>query len=228
VRREALLCAKALKEFNLNLNLAPVLDLAGKDAPGFLRARTFGEDPSKVAYLGRIYIETLLNEGLLCCAKHFPGLGGVELDPHQGLPVISHLSREALLPFDAAVRAGVPAVMTTHLVVEELSPEPATFSPEVVHLLREKIGFRGLVLTDDLSMGAIAGNWSLKEAILRAFLAGHDLVLLCQDFPQAIAAIGEFLEEAEQSPSLRKILSEALTRVKSLLTSMSPRSTTSV
>ncbi len=216
VAQEAKICLKILRTFGLNFNLAPVLDLADETAPPYLQARTFGKDPSLVACFGRIYIQTFQTAGVLCCAKHFPGLGGVEVDPHRDLPRVARLSEEALYPFAEAIRAGVPAIMTTHLLVEALSLQPVTFSPEIIKLLRHRLGFKGPILTDDLDMGAIAKRWPLPEALTKALLAGHDLLLICQDFWRAIKGIEEFLKEVAQSPRLRARAEEAAWRVKGL------------
>ncbi len=219
VAQEAKTCLQILQTFGLNFNLAPVLDLADETAPPYLRARTFGKDPALVARLGRVYIEIFRTAGVLCCAKHFPGLGGVEVDPHQELPKVARLQEKALYTFAEAVRAKVPAVMTTHLLIEDLSPQPATFAPEVIKLLRHRLGFEGLILTDDLDMGAIAKRWPLPEAMIKALLAGHDLLLICQDFWRAIEGIEEFLKEAAKSRSLRDRAGEAAWRVKELRSS---------
>ncbi len=216
VAQEARVCAQHLKEYGFNLNLAPVLDLGDEKAPPFLRGRTFGSDPERVALLGQIYVRTFLDEGLLCCAKHFPGLGKARLDPHEDLPVLETLDPAALRPFGAAIAAGVPCVMTTHLLVQEFDQEPATFSSRIVSLLREELSFSGLVLTDDLFMGAVQKKMDLAEAALKAFLAGHDLLLLCQDFSQSLETIKLLLPEF-RAPSLKKRVEESLGRQEKVL-----------
>ena len=215
VARTAALCARHLREYGFNLNLSPVLDLGDEEAPSFLRGRTFGRDPEKVARLGRTYVETFLSEGLLCCAKHFPGLGEARLDPHEDLPVLERLDPAALEPFRAAVDAGVPCVMTTHLLIRELDQRPATFSSSVVTLLRRELSFPGFVLTDDLFMGAVLKKMDLAEAALHAFLAGHDLLLLCQDFRRSAETIRELLPEL-RSPALKGRVEESLERQEKL------------
>ncbi|NPA48878.1 MAG: glycoside hydrolase family 3 protein [Thermodesulfobacteria bacterium] len=217
VAREAVLCARELKRWGFNFNLAPVLDLGEETAPSFLKGRTFGGDPQMVAGLARVYIRAFLDEGLLCCAKHFPGLGGVEVDPHQGLPVKETVEEEDLLPFLEAIRIGVPAVMTTHLLIPAWDKEPATFSPKIVKFLRENLGFKGLILTDDLFMGGALARASLEEAVLRAFLAGHDLLLLCGEFHKSIDALAIFSEECQKSLILRKKVGERLSFIEKQL-----------
>ncbi len=200
--------ARTLKAWGLHVNLAPVLDLAGEEAPDFLRGRTFGDDPWEVARLGQVFIRVHLEEGVFPCAKHFPGLGGVHVDPHRELPAVEGLSERALEPFREAVRAGVPFMMTTHLVVRELSERPATFSREIVQVLRERLGFEGPVLTDDLAMEAL-GDYELPERFLYALLSGHTLWLYCGSLTEAAEALAELSREVAKSRVLRDKVAEA-------------------
>jgi len=216
VRTQAEICASQLQKLGFNLNLAPVLDLGDENSPPFLRGRTFGRHPETVARLGKLYIKTFLQKGLLCCAKHFPGLGEARVDPHEDLPRLEKLSSEALLPFEVGVKAGVPCVMTTHLLVQELDKEMATFSAKITGLLREKLSFNGVILTDDLFMGAIKRRMSLPEAALKAFIAGHDLLLLCQDLWESLETIKTLLPEL-RSRSLQNRVEESLKRQERLL-----------
>ncbi len=202
VAKEASLCANELKRWGFNLNLAPVLDLGGEKTPSFLKGRTFGEDPKKVAVLARIYIKTFKKAGLLSCAKHFPGLGGVKNDPHYSLPVKEAIEEKDLLPFREAIKAGVPAIMTTHLLIPSWDEAPVTFSPKLVSFLRRKLHFKGLILTDDLFMGGALEMANLEEAVLRAFLSGHDLLLLCGSFQESLKVLSNFADESAKSTIL--------------------------
>jgi len=177
--------AKILKSLGIRLNLAPVLDLAPTGTEGVLKGRSYGSDPQKVSILGKKYIRTLQAAGVGATAKHFPGIGRVEKDPHFQRPVVT-ASKETLMhemsPFRESVKAGVKAVMTSHVVFPTLDRDdkPATFSKIIVNeLLRREMGFQGLLLTDDLEMGGITGHGSLGEAAVKAILAGHDLLLIC-------------------------------------------------
>ncbi len=216
VAKEAEVCAQALKSLGFNLNLAPVLDLAGEEAPDFLKGRTFGLDPEKVSLLGEVYVRSFLKEGVFCCAKHFPGLGEARIDPHEELPYLPQLREKALLPFKKAIRAGVPLVMTTHLVVESLDHKPATFSSKIVLWLREKLGFKGLILSDDLFMGAVTRSSTLEEILYFTLEAGHDLLLLGQDFKAGIAAVESLLPRLNRPP-LKERVQQSLFRQKRLL-----------
>ena len=216
VKDEASFCASYLKALGLNLNLAPVLDLAGEESPSFLRERTFGADPEKVAFLGSVYIRVFLGQKVLCCAKHFPGLGEVTMDPHLDLPVQKGLSSKALLPFEVAVKSGVPAIMTSHLLIQELDQEPATFSEKLVSLVRKELSFKGLLLTDDLFMGAVTKRNSLDEAVVKAFEAGYDLLLLCQDFEKAVKVIEELYPYFQSKTAQKRIKEINLRQMKAL------------
>lgn len=185
-----------LRRLGMDLNLAPVLDVLGEAWNPAIGTRSYGKDPGLVAALGRARIVGMQSRGLSACAKHFPGLGAAEFDPHYELPVIRKSAKaireEDLRPFleafsavyDDRFAAGVDCVMSSHPVYPELDSRkvPATFSRTIIHdWLRLDCGFKGLALTDDLKMGAIGKSVSLKEAGPLAAGAGHDLLLVCSD-----------------------------------------------
>ena len=194
--------AKILNSLGIRLNLAPVLDLAPNGTIDVLKGRSYGPDPREVSILGEKYIRTLQANGVRATAKHFPGIGRVEKDPHFQRPVVT-ASKETLMhemsPFCEGVKAGVKAVMTSHVVFPALDPdEPATFSKIIVNeFLRRELGFQGLLLTDDLEMGGITGHGSLGEAAVRAILAGHDLLLICH----RVQKVREALDALEKARS---------------------------
>ncbi|MEE9611489.1 MAG: beta-N-acetylhexosaminidase [Desulfatiglandales bacterium] len=179
--------AKEMRMVGLNMNLAPVVDVQRGEAEKHLVGRTFGEDPKKVALLGKTVVRALQENHVMAVAKHFPGLGRTSLDPHFHLPRIDVDRKEMeefnLPPFEAAINEGVSAIMTSHAIYPAVDSErPATLSPAVLtHLLREKMGFEGLIITDDLEMGAIAGNWGVEHGAAAAFEAGADILLICKD-----------------------------------------------
>ncbi len=176
---------------------APVLDVNNDPANPIINTRSFGEDPRLVAALGTAFLRGVEEHGVLATAKHFPGHGDTGVDSHLALPVIggdrARLDSVELVPFRAAVRAGVDAVMSGHLAVPALTgPEgpPATLSGAVLDsLLRGAMGFRGLVVTDALSMGAIVSRYGAAQAAVLAFEAGADVLLMPQDPVAAIDAL---------------------------------------
>lgn len=180
-------CATELLEAGINMDLAPVLDICPAGENYFMERRSLSGSPKKAADLGCHLISEMQRNGLAACAKHFPGLGAAKLDPHLELPVVEKngdlLLSEDLLPFREACDRGVAAVMTSHTIYRDLDPDnPATLSPKILkNILREDIGYDGLVITDDLEMGAIENERSVSEAALQSFLAGADMLLICHD-----------------------------------------------
>jgi beta-N-acetylhexosaminidase len=169
----------------VNFDLAPVLDVDSNPKNPVIGDRSFGTDPHLVARMGTQMIAGLQDAGVLACGKHFPGHGDTSEDSHLKLPFLPHgldrLQELELVPFAAAVDAEVDAIMTAHVVMRGIDPEnPATLSPDVLTgLLKTRLGFNGVVVTDDLEMKAIAENYGRVDAPLRAAKAGADILLVC-------------------------------------------------
>jgi beta-N-acetylhexosaminidase len=183
VKNEALASGKELAYTGFNVNLAPVLDVG---SPGsYMDSRSFGEEADFVIKNAQAFREGFRQAGLLCCGKHFPGLGAATVDPHDVLPTVSLSLAEMnkhLAPFKALIDQGLEMVMTTHCLYPAWDANrPATFSPKVVGVLKQTLGFKGPLLTDDLQMGAVTNNLQPGEAAVAAFEAGHDLILMCRD-----------------------------------------------
>ena len=178
--------ARDLKECGIQINLAPVLDVPPPDQTHFMTERCLGPDSSQVAQMGKIWIETLQKHGISATAKHYPGLGRAESDPHHFAPVIRWNSQkemeEALHPFRTAVKAGVHCIMTSHARYPALDPDwPATLASIINReWLRNKLLFQGVLLSDDLDMAAVAGNYSWPEMVRRGLEATIDFFLVCQ------------------------------------------------
>ena len=183
-RRSAAITARELRLMGINFNFAPVVDVNNNPDNPVIGVRSFGSNPREVARLGRAMLEPCRREKVVATAKHFPGHGDTDVDSHYGLPLIpfdlSRLRELELLPFQAMIDGGVPAVMVGHLLVPQLTGSyelPASLSPQAIRYLREEMGFDGLVVSDSMSMGAITGRWGLEEAAVKAFQAGVDLIL---------------------------------------------------
>ncbi|MEK6207148.1 MAG: glycoside hydrolase family 3 N-terminal domain-containing protein [Chloroflexota bacterium] len=184
VRTAAAITAAELRALGVNWNFAPVADVNDEPTNPIIGNRSFSSDPARVSALVTAAVQAYAAAGFFCCAKHFPGHGSTTTDSHTGLPKIdvdrATLDRVQLAPFRAAIAAGVPAIMSAHIVVAVLdaTPElPVTLSKAVMtDLVRNTLGFQGLVVTDDLEMGALK---SVGEgtAGLRAFEAGADYLL---------------------------------------------------
>ncbi len=179
--------SRELRRLGFNMNLAPVLDLYPLADRSIIGDRSFGPEPDLVASLGEAYLRGSRRGEVIAVPKHFPGHGVTIVDSHGRLPV-SALSWEQLaeshaLPFRRAVSSGAEAVMTAHILFPEIDPEfPVTLSERFLRgILREELGFDGVIITDAIEMGAIARNYRTKEMLLRAFSGGIDIVLVHQN-----------------------------------------------
>lgn len=169
-----------LRRAGVNTDFAPVVDTGFGAAIG---ARSYGEDPDLVSQMGAAAVKGFESVGVVSAAKHFPNHGVATVDSHVGFPVVEHdmptiLSYD-LPPFRAAVEAGVPMVMVGHLIYPAVDPDrPTSLSPQAIKLLREELGFDGVIVSDDLSMAAASGGTSPSEATVAAVKAGVDLLIL--------------------------------------------------
>ncbi|MCL5037033.1 MAG: glycoside hydrolase family 3 protein [Chloroflexi bacterium] len=185
-RQAARLSGLEMKELGFNFVLAPVLDINNNPENPVIGTRSFGGDPTLVSCMGRAALNGYRDAAILPCAKHFPGHGDTTVDSHLDLPVVlnsrEHLLDVELAPFKDAVQDGLECLMTAHVIYTGLDPEnPATLSHKILTgILREKMNYRGLIITDALEMSAIAGNIPPGEAAVRAFLAGADILLVCE------------------------------------------------
>ena len=181
-----IITATEMSLVGLNMNLAPVLDVSKGETEKHLKGRTFSDDHKKIALLGTTVIRSLQNNGVLAVAKHFPGLGRADNDPHFNLPCINDcvkvINEINLYPFRAAIKEGVSAIMTSHAIYPALDSEhPATLSKFILDgLLRKDLGYDGLIITDDLEMGAITEKWGVAQGALESFKAGSDILLICE------------------------------------------------
>ncbi len=185
-REHGRLTALGSRQFGVNVVFAPVLDVYSLPSNPIVGARSFGAEPAAVAALGCALIEGLQAGGVLACGKHFPGHGHTAADSHERLPAVDTpravLEARELVPFRAAAAAGVDAMMTAHVSYAALDGDtPATLSPPIVTgILREQLGYEGLVLTDALSMGGVSFIGE-REAARRALAAGCDVLLIPTD-----------------------------------------------
>lgn len=179
----------------IHVNFAPDADVNNNPLNPIINTRSFGEDPVLVGKLVAAFVRGLREHGMLATLKHFPGHGDTETDSHIGLPTIrtgyARLDSVELVPFRAGIAAGADIVMSAHIAFPEFTgDEASTLSAAVMGgLLRDSLGFRGLVVTDALTMGAIVAKYGAGEATVRAFLAGSDLLLMPTDPDSAILAM---------------------------------------
>ncbi len=221
VERFAAATAREARAVGVHVIFAPVLDLNSNPENPIINTRAFGEDPDDVSRMGRAFIRGARAGGAMTTAKHFPGHGDTRVDSHLTLPEVTadreRLDRMELVPFAEAVRERVDGVMTAHVSVPGvLGPgaPPATLSPEfMTGILREDMGFEGLLYTDALRMGAITEAYGAGEAAVLAFAAGADVILIPASVPGAVDAMVEAVEEGRISRerldrSVRRILAE--------------------
>lgn len=182
--------ARELNQIGVNMNMAPVLDVVPEQGESVMADRSFGCDPRHVAAMGKIIIDLFQKNRIMAVAKHFPGIGRTVLDSHLELPDlgtdIQELADRDLKPFQSAVRAGVAGIMLSHIRYRSLDPDwPASLSPTIANdLLRRKMGFDGLVLTDDLDMGAIAKHYDVPEMVEQCLAGTVDVLLICHPGPK--------------------------------------------
>jgi beta-N-acetylhexosaminidase len=195
VREQARITAVESRALGVHVNFAPVADVNNNPRNPVINIRAYGEDPVRVASLVGAYVAGARDGGMIATLKHFPGHGDTDVDSHLGLPVIafdrSRLQTIELVPFRKGIEQGAPAVMAAHIELPSLDPTPstpATFSKVVLHdLLRQEMGFGGVVYTDSMSMDAVARMLPPGEAAVRAFAAGADQIL---HSPDPVAAFG--------------------------------------
>ncbi len=205
--RFAVALARELRAVGVTLDFAPVLDVNTNPTNPVIGDRSFSADVETASALGVAIITALQASGVAACGKHFPGHGDTTVDSHRDLPYVDHapdrLRAVEFLPFRAAIEAGVAFIMTAHVVVPSIDDaRPATLSPAVLRLLRDELGFRGVVVSDDLDMGAIAKVWTPPEAAVAAIAAGCDAVLVCSGNVDVQAATLEALVKAVESGTL--------------------------
>ena len=229
VRRAARAVAFELVAIGFNLDFAPVLDVDTNPDNPVIGDRAFGSDPETVSRAGVAFAQGLQAQGILACGKHFPGHGDTHLDSHLDLPVIHHprerLDRVELVPFRAAVEARIGSMMTAHIVCEALDPSvPATLSRAIVtDLLRNELGFDGVVFSDDLEMKAIADRYSYEDAAIMAIEAGCDVLLVCRDEDAQDRVFEALLRRAERDASFLGRCREAAERSLSARRAFSPK-----
>ncbi|WP_034516547.1 glycoside hydrolase family 3 protein [Actinomadura rifamycini] len=219
-REAALITAAEARAMGFHWNYAPVADVNTRPENPIIGVRSFGERTDLVSGLVETQVSAYRRAGMIATPKHFPGHGDTETDSHTGLPSVGYdratLEKVHLPPFAAAIDAGVPAIMTAHVIVEAVDPElPATLSPKVLTgLLRGEMGFDGLIVTDGMAMDAIDENWGTRDATVMAIKAGADVIMSTGDHAASAEAVGALadalrsgeLPESRVDESVRRVL----------------------
>ncbi|MCY0901694.1 MAG: beta-N-acetylhexosaminidase [Firmicutes bacterium] len=217
------LTGEQMRHCGLNLNLAPVLDVNTNPLNPVIGSRSFGEQPAAVADLAEVAIRSLQASGVLACAKHFPGHGDTTEDSHLSLPEVrqswSTIEAEALPPFARAIAAGVAAIMTAHIVFPTIDPQqtPATLSSFFLsELLRQRMGFSGVVVTDCLEMKAIATGYGIGPAAIQSLLAGADMLTVSHTLDRQVEVVNALVQAVLTGTISIQRLEQSAARVRAL------------
>jgi beta-N-acetylhexosaminidase len=214
--------ARELKKLGINVNLAPVVDVLTNPANPVIGERSFGSEPELVSEFSRIAIEAIRGEGVLACAKHFPGIGDISVDPHKTLPSSSNskerFERIDFPPFKTAISREVDFIMSTHVTATELdSSFPATLSKIIcTGILRGELNFKGVTITDDMQMKGIRNNFHLENASFLALEAGNDLILISENLEEQLKVLDFFEKKLKDKELNTTRLSEATDRILTL------------
>ncbi len=214
--------AQELKAVGFNLNFAPILDVDTCAENPIIGDRSFHCDPDIIATIATAFVQGFTKAGVLSCGKHFPGHGDTKEDSHKTLPVIEKTKAELaaceLIPFRQLITAGIPSLMTAHVLYPQVDPiHPATLSPYFnKDLLRHSLGFEGVLFSDDLLMKGITQHHSVPEATVATLQAGCDAVLICRDFTLQQEAVRTLKREVQKKKALQQHLRQAGERLQKL------------
>jgi len=218
--KQGMIQALELKALGFNINFAPVLDVDTNLENPIIGDRSFSDDPKLVSMMGCSVIKGLQENGVIACGKHFPGHGDTSIDSHLDLPVLNHgverLRRLELVPFEAAIKEKVESIMIAHIHFPKIDKEriPATFSKEIIReILRGKLGFKGIIFSDDLEMKAIENNFTIEDAAVRGIKAGIDIILICHSYEKQVRALDAIFEHVEKEEIPRVLIQEANKRI---------------
>jgi beta-N-acetylhexosaminidase len=217
------LLARELRAVNCDWDLAPVIDVDTNPKNPVIADRSLSSDPQLVADLGAAIVEGLQTGGVAACGKHFPGHGDTWQDSHFVLPALDHdmdrLTQVELKPFESAIKAGLATIMTSHILFPKIDPElPATMSRPILQgILRKRLGFGGLIVSDDLEMKAIADNYGIEQVIVRGASAGVDLFFICHDLALQHEAIDLLIRAVERGQVPRARIDDANRRINAVI-----------
>jgi len=215
-----------LRSLGFNVDFAPVVDVHSNPDNPVIGPRSFGTEPQQVIDAALAFMAAMETEGVMTCPKHFPGHGDTAVDSHHGLPVVSHnlkeLRKRELIPFKAAIDAGAKLIMTSHILFPVIDAAvPATMSRRIIHdVLRDDLGFEGVVVTDDIGMGAVREMFERAETAEQMMNAGTDIIDICAYGTDTAAAlrIASFIEDGVAAGRIdRKTLEKSQERIAKLL-----------
>ncbi|MFF2088893.1 beta-N-acetylhexosaminidase [Paenibacillus sp. NPDC058174] len=216
------LLAEELKLTGFNMNFAPVLDVNSNPANPIIGTRSFGATAELVSRMGMAEMKGIRENGIIPVVKHFPGHGDTSVDSHLELPIVNktreELAKLEWLPFEAAIEQKTDAIMVAHILYPHLDPDkPASISAAIIgDVLRGKMGYDGVVMTDDLTMGAITKNYGLAEAALDSVQAGSDIVLIAHGYDNALQVRDAILKSMQDNKLSVERIDKSVRRILSL------------
>jgi beta-N-acetylhexosaminidase len=221
------LIAKEVSLLGLNTSFAPVLDLRTPASEPVMTSRVVSGEPDQIIRYARSFLRGLARQGVLGCGKHFPGLGSGQVDSHHATPVIHkslpELWKEDLLPYRQLAKQ-LPMVMVSHATYSASVPEPASVSAYwISEVLTREIGYKGLIVSDDMEMGGILKYTGIAEAAVQALAAGTHIVEICRNPALVFTAYEAVLREAESSPVFARRLRNAAAKVANVAAAGSKR-----
>jgi beta-N-acetylhexosaminidase len=217
--RFAVTTAHELKQVGINMDMAPVMDVAPKEIDSIMAERVFGSNPGWVSQLGVKIIDHFQQNKIMAVAKHFPGIGRTTSDSHIDQPTLgaslADLESVDLIPFEASIDHGVAGIMLSHIFYQQVDPQwPASLSKQIAgDLLRRRMGFDGIVLTDDLDMGAIAKHYDTQTVIQQILAADIDIALICHTGSNIEIAFEEIRKTLSDSADMKKKGYESIQRI---------------
>ncbi|UJF32115.1 beta-N-acetylhexosaminidase [Paenibacillus hexagrammi] len=213
------LLGKELKAFGLNMDFAPVLDINSNPKNPVIGDRSFGNNASIVTKLGIQAMKGLQAEQVIPVVKHFPGHGDTSVDSHVGLPVVlnslDRLRKLEFVPFAEAVKEKADAVMVAHILLPKVDADyPASMSGKIMtDLLRKEMGFEGVIMTDDMTMGAIVKNYTIGEAAVQAVSAGANVIMVGHEYSNVETVVQELTRAVEDKRISMNAIDESVTRI---------------
>ena len=217
--KEGEIIANELKLMGYNMDYAPVLDILSNSQNTVIGNRAFGEISEVVSNLAVEVMKGIQDNEVIPVVKHFPGHGDTTLDSHYGLPLVEktldELKSLEFIPFENAIKNGADAIMISHILLKNVDSEnPATMSKVIVsNILRESMGFKGVVITDDMTMGAITQNYDIGEASVKAIEAGVDIVLVCHGYDNEMKVINSIEEAVASEVISEERINESVYRI---------------
>lgn len=208
-----------LKGFGLNVDFAPVLDVNSNRKNPVIGDRSFGSNPPLVSNLGIQTMKGIQSQNIISVVKHFPGHGDTLVDSHFGLPIvyndIKRLNNLELVPFSNAIKHGVDMIMVAHILLPKIDlNNPASFSKTIItDILRKRMNFNGVVITDDMTMGAIIKKYDIGDASIKSLNAGSDIILVCHDFDKEVTVLNAIKNSVAKGTLPEKTINEKVYRI---------------